>query len=389
MRTCEKPVFTLAWEFPPIISGESLVCLKSLKYSRLCYDVCCGSSSEEGSEPLPEHIKVYPQEGKYLLWPLGAVRLFKRLDKEKDYQVMMSRVMPPNGHLAGLLIKLLKPRIKWVVYFSDPVWNSPFIRFPFIWRKDNTHRPSYWLLKLYGIPARLALKKSDLLVFNNERLARYVTGKSYEKYINKICIAPYGHEGVWQRPPRRTDGSFILAHVGQVYGNRTLKPLVEAVELLREKHPALFHQLNVRQVGFLCKAEEERIRRSPASSAFQTVGQVPYEDSLEEMYRADCLLVIDPVFDHSTKNIYVPAKLYDYMSTGKPILAIADENSATADIMSELDGRCVCHEAETVCDILVQVLSGEPMPPNLEKYKVFHCSCGAEKLDTSIANLNR
>lgn len=327
-------IFVAAWEYPPIISGESVVCRKTLEHSVHNYDVCCGPVDAEGDG----RIRLFPEGGnKHLVWPLQVLHRFLELDKTEHYRVMMSRVMPPNGHLAGWLIKRFRPDIKWVVYFSDPVWNSPFLKFT-VW-KNKDHRPNWLLMKMLGIPAKWAVRESDLLVFNNERLARYVLGKKYEKYKGKVVIAPYGHEGIRPRPePQRGDGKFRLSHVGQIYGNRTFADLVAGVERLQMSDPELFEKLEVRQVGFVCNAERKRIENSPARSAFTLVDQVPYAQSIEEMYDADCLLVIDPVFDDPKKNIYVPGKIYDYMSTGRPILCIAEEDSATGDVATDI--RC-------------------------------------------------
>lgn len=346
-----KRIFVAAWEYPPIMSGESVVCRKTLEHSRFHYDVCCGPLDGTGED----HVRLFPQAGgKYLCWPLAAVQQFKTLDRVEDYTVMMSRVMPPNGHLAGWLIKRYKPSLKWVVYFSDPIWNSPFLKFSF--RRDDTQRPNWLLMKLFGIPAKLAIREADLLVFNNLRLARYVLGKRYEKYQNKVVIAPYGHEGVHPRPaPERGDGKVRLTHVGQIYGNRSLEALVCGAELLRERDPALFARLELRQVGFCCEAERRRVEQSPARSAFTLVGQVSYEESLEEMYQADCLLVIDPVFDDPKKNIYIPGKIFDYMSTGRPILCIAEEDSATGDVVNRLRCDRANLGAEDICAMLYQV----------------------------------
>lgn len=328
-------VFVAAWEYPPIMSGESVVCRRMLEHSKHNYDVCCGPVEAKGNE----HIRLFPKRGnKYLSWPIQALRCFKKLDKSEHYRVMMSRVMPPNGHLAGWLIKRIRPDIKWIVYFSDPIWNSPFLKLYFM--KNEDHRPNWLLMKAFGFPAKWAVREGDLLIFNNERLARFVLGKRYERYKEKTLIVPYGHEAIKPLPaPERGDGKFRLTHVGQIYGNRTFADLVSGVERLKVEDPALFEKIEIRQVGFVCEAEQKRIKASPVSSAFTLIGQVSYEQSVSEMYESDCLLVIDPFFNDPQKNIYVPGKIYDYISTGRPILCISDENSATGDIFKRINSN--------------------------------------------------
>lgn len=357
MSSSER-IFVAAWEYPPILSGESVVCRRTLEHSALRYDVCCAPVDASGDD----HIRLFPTPGnKYFVWPFAAAKKFLVLDKTEHYRVMMSRVMPPNGHLAGWLIKRLRPDIKWVVYFSDPIWNSPFLKFSLGQNQD--HRPNWLLMKVFGIPAKWAIRDGDLLVFNNERLARYILGKRYERCREKIVIAPYGHDGVRPRPkPARGDGKLRLTHVGQIYGSRTLRALVEGTELLQKHDPDLFHRLEVRQVGFVCEKERRRVACSPAAKAFTLMGQVPYEDSVEEMYDADVLLVIDPEFDDPGKNIYVPGKIYDYMSTGRPIVCIAQRDSATGDVAAAY-GADLAADAARLEDYLVRLARGEYQPP--------------------------
>lgn len=383
MKT-NRRIFVAAWEYPPIMSGESVVCRKTLEHSKFDYDLCCGPVKATGTP----HVRIFPTGGnKYLRWAFLVARQFKILDKQEHYDIMMSRVMPPNGHWAGWLIKRSRPEIKWIVYFSDPVWNSPFLKLPL--RRTDDHRPNWLLMKVFGIPAKWAVRKGDLLVFNNERLARFILGSWYERYQEKVVIAPYGHEGVRPRPaPQRGDGRFRLTHVGQLYGNRTLEALVSAVELLKVRHPELYGRLTVRQVGFASEAEKRRVRESEVAEAFEFVGQIPYEQSMEEMYQSDCLLVIDPVFDRADKNIYVPGKFYDYISTGRPIFCIADEDSATGDLAKKLgcalaDGK----NAGAIFEVLTGMVEcGVPetaldVPPEL------FCGYGAAILDCAIEEL--
>lgn len=379
-------IFVAAWEYPPIMSGESVVCRKMLEHSHFDYDVCCGPVEAIGDN----HVRLYPVKGnKYLSWPFLALRQFMKLDRQEHYKVLMSRVMPPNGHLAGWLIKKIKPGIKWIVYFSDPIWNSPFLHFSL--RKDGSHRPNWLLMKLFGIPAKRALKEANLLLFNNERLAKYVLSAQYEKYKDKVVIAPYGHEGVKPRPtPVRNDGKFRFTHVGQIYGNRTLRALVAGAELLQKNEPELFEKLEFRQVGFTCAAEEQRVIGSQAAAAFTLTGQVSYAESIEEMYQADVLLVIDPEFDDAKKNIYIPGKIYDYMSTGRPIVCIAEKDSATGDVAQKAGYVVVEKTMEAVYSMLVKIITQgivQDKEGDARIEKIFHCRIGAELSDRAIKEM--
>ena len=233
------------------------------------------------------------------------------------------------------------------------------------------------------------IQEGDLLVFNNERLARYVLGKRYARYRDKVLIAPYGHEGVKPRPPaERGDGKLRLTHVGQLYGNRTLEALLGGLTLLKERSPELYRRLAVRQVGFASERERKRAAASPAGELVEFAGQVPYGESIEEMYRADWLLVIDPVFDDPRKNIYIPGKLYDYLSTGRPILCIAAEDSATGDAAKQAGLLRCAPTAEQVYTALRTVLEGTISEIVLHGFEEMRIHTGIETLDHRMKELS-
>ena len=120
--------------------------------------------------------------------------------------------------------------------------------------------------------------------------------------------------------------------------------------------------------------------QSSAKEAFVMMGQATYERSIQAMYEADCLLVIDPVFDTSRKNIYVPGKIYDYMSTGKPIICVCEKDSATADIARQAGCMIVRPSGDEVCRAIRRGLRGE-LIVDLQRYDRFcikhqHEKCG-------------
>jgi hypothetical protein len=58
-------------------------------------------------------------------------------------------------------------------------------------------------------------------------------------------------------------------------------------------------------------------------------GSVPYQESLDRVARSDAAILLQP----GTKT-QVPSKLYEYVGLGKSILAIAEKESAVAEVMN-------------------------------------------------------
>jgi glycosyltransferase involved in cell wall biosynthesis len=58
-------------------------------------------------------------------------------------------------------------------------------------------------------------------------------------------------------------------------------------------------------------------------------GQVPYSEALAEMRRANILLLLDS----PGRRAGVPAKLYEYLGSGRPVLALAEPDGDTAVVL--------------------------------------------------------
>lgn len=64
---------------------------------------------------------------------------------------------------------------------------------------------------------------------------------------------------------------------------------------------------------------------------------IPYKQALQEMLGADGLMI----FQDSTCNWQIPAKLFEYFRAGKPVLAFTDTDSDTANLLNAHSGNHV------------------------------------------------
>jgi glycosyltransferase involved in cell wall biosynthesis len=94
-------------------------------------------------------------------------------------------------------------------------------------------------------------------------------------------------------------------------------------------------------VRFRASAQDEFLRNLARShdvaDLIELAPPLPYRGALEEMQRADGLLVLQA----SNCNEQIPAKVYEYLRTGRPILALTDPNGDTADLLRRCGVRYV------------------------------------------------
>jgi glycosyltransferase involved in cell wall biosynthesis len=121
------------------------------------------------------------------------------------------------------------------------------------------------------------------------------------------------------------DGAIRLCHCGSVYGNRSLLPLVKAIGKLK----ATGRRFELKQVGAVAADSELNafLNEHKLESAVCLAGQLPHDLALASMAAAHILVVIQGGTD-----LQVPAKLFEMLPFGKPILALTG-SGPTAEIV--------------------------------------------------------
>lgn len=130
------------------------------------------------------------------------------------------------------------------------------------------------------------------------------------------------------QPVRRPSDRFVLLHAGSLYGGRTPAPLLEALSEAIRDGDIDPQGVRVRFLGPNALDDTHATcERLGLGGVVEFVPRVPREEGLLAMASASCLLLLQP--GHS---VSVPGKLYEYIATGRPIFAIAEEGE-TADVV--------------------------------------------------------
>ena len=128
-----------------------------------------------------------------------------------------------------------------------------------------------------------------------------------------------------------TPGCFTLLHSGIVYpSERDPRPLFAALGRMRNDGRLAAAKLRVR---FRASVHHELLQglaeETGTTDFVEILPPVPYRDALQEMLRADGLLVMQA----ANCNEQVPAKLYEYFRARRPILGLADPAGDTARVL--------------------------------------------------------
>jgi hypothetical protein len=125
-----------------------------------------------------------------------------------------------------------------------------------------------------------------------------------------------------------------MLHAGEIYAGRDPLPLLDAMAELKKdaSHPGPAIRFEVMGNVHLAGADlETEIARRNLGTDVQVRGQIPYKEALQEIAQSDLLVLLDS----PGRTIGVPAKLYEYLGAGRPILALAEPNGDTAQILRD------------------------------------------------------
>jgi glycosyltransferase involved in cell wall biosynthesis len=287
--------------------------------------------------------------------PFGASAVTACL-QSPGVRLVLSTSPPIVTHLAVLRAKLSDPTLRWVVDLQDPLWGNPF----------RTRRmASYYDRTL----ERLIFHHADAVIANTESVGE-LWRRRYPRWRGKIHVITNGFDPddeIPSRPPivrkRR-----IVAHVGAIYGGRRPTAFLAAALRLIERGALAADEVGVRLVGPL-DAQCANTGVPPFSRLVEkgcleyTGTMVPASEAREAMLDANYLLLLD--VNERGDGLQVPAKLYEYMRTGRPILALTPTNSPTQTILENggVWHRCVPADAppEKIEACVEEFLSKAPL----------------------------
>ena len=113
---------------------------------------------------------------------------------------------------------------------------------------------------------------------------------------------------------------------------------------------------------------------------------VPHSEAIDAMIAADVLLLLQP---HRSTNFQIPAKLFEYIATGNPIITIAPEGSATFNVVSAFAVGAACDPAdrESICRSIMAAVDGTIQIPPPESVEYFSASGTTKRFAAIIDGL--
>ena len=203
---------------------------------------------------------------------------------------------------------------------------------------------------------------------------------------NKFHHVPNGYDSSdFPVVEQKRNDKFTVTYTGSLYGRRNPSSFFAAIDKLIAEEKVNPNELHLRFVGRFGAEVEEMFNNASFRDAIETVSYVPHHESIKFLMQSDALLLI--VDESKESEEIVPGKVYEYIGVKKPIIAIAPNKSAIADLMIETGSGRLAHQSEIgkTADIILDYYSqwknnNITYNPDMEKVESYERRNAAKKL---------
>jgi glycosyltransferase involved in cell wall biosynthesis len=269
---------------------------------------------------------VFLQPDNKIGWKRHAVRKGLELLNEEPYDAILATAPPFTDFLIGLELSQ-KSGVPLVVDYRDP------------WLENKHFFYATPMHRRYA--ARLeemVLKSAEAIVVVNRRIKEQLISRWRFLTHEAVRIIPSGYDRSdieRAEPERFRSGKLRLTYSGLFDARRSPRVFFEALSKVFARFPEARDDIDACFVGTFRKSHRKLAEKMGVATALVTPGYVEHRRVMDWLLSSDVLWLT--IFDPSI----TPGKLYEYMGTGKPILALAPEGAVRTVLADYKAATCV------------------------------------------------
>ena len=272
-------------------------------------------------------------------WIKPSVAYVSKYLKEESIDTIITTGPPHSLHLIGLKLKQ-QLDLRWIADFRDP------------WTTIGYHKKLKLLpfakAKHRRLEAKVLQTADEIIVTSPSTKTEFagITSKS-------ITVITNGYD-VNSVNDFTMDTKFTLAHIGSLLSDRNPEVLWQVLGDIARDDQIFQSQFQLNLVGAVSNEVLRSLEAHDLSQFVNLVGYVSHEDAIKYQKQSQLLLLIE--IDSEDTKCIIPGKLFEYMASNRPILAIGPEGWDVAAIMKSTNTG-VCFNYNDYKAIKNQVLS--------------------------------
>ncbi len=260
-----------------------------------------------------------------LIWACDVINYIEQNLSLDKYDIIYTTSGPSSSHLIGYYFKK-KYNIPWVADYRDAWTNNPYFHF------DSANLMHVLLRKMEGI----LLQTADHNITISTRLIDEYN-KEFNVENNRIsCITNGFDENDFEEITEThiKNSKFTITYSGLLYTEqRNVEPVLIALSKLIESGKIDRNKITLQIIGTTDKEHNNFVSgKYGLSDILKQEGYVSHEKALRYNIDSDMLLLLVGDEDRF-KSVYT-GKVFDYLRSGKPILALAPKDGDVDELLN-------------------------------------------------------
>lgn len=263
-------------------------------------------------------------------WAITAYFTGARIIRTRKPAILYTTGGAYCAHLAGYWLSR-KFGIPWIAEIHDPMI------FPGLTKNKMRMRFSAWL-------EGIICKHADVVWWFTEEAMARAKARHPELGNRGHCIIPGANAPEFDRTPYQRGNHLVIGHFGSLADTRNLEIFLQGLRRAQEKNPQLVQHIRLHLYGGGIDAVSARAAKEfPHPEMIEQFGRLETDPAtgesgrsrvIKRMNAADCLLLLHGTVPFCEE--YIPSKLFEYLWTQRPILALVWRNPQLERMLREL-----------------------------------------------------
>ncbi|MEW7278075.1 glycosyltransferase family 4 protein [Aquimarina sp. 2201CG1-2-11] len=251
-------------------------------------------------------------------WLKPSLKFLKKYIKVEGIDTIITTGPPHSVHLIGMGLKE-QLGVKWYADFRDP-WTT-------IGYHDKLR------LTKRSIKKHKSLENKVLSTADHILVTSYTTAEEFKEISNTpISVITNGYDDE-MIDSVTLDTKFTISHIGSLLSGRDPKNLWKAIYDLTQENEAFSNALQLQLVGAVSDDVLSSINNERLSDFLNLKGYVSHKEAIKIQRSSQVLLLIE--IDSKETRCIVPGKLFEYMVSQRPILALGPKDADISRLISD------------------------------------------------------
>lgn len=241
-----------------------------------------------------------------VLWVSPSVRFLQKYISQNQIDTIITTAPPHSVHLIGLELKKKIQNLRWIADFRDP------------WTNIGYHSALYLTPK--SKKKHLLLEKQVLQKADNVIVTSFSTQREFQQKTSQpITIITNGYDDFAPISVSVSE-KFLISHIGSLLTDRNPKILWNVLGDLVAENEQFADDLQLCFAGRVSDEVGESLQENGLSSHSDFKGYVSHNEAIILQRKSQILLLLE--INHIKTQGIIPGKLFEYMVSGRPILAM-------------------------------------------------------------------